>query len=432
MAREIRIIGTKATAVALALLCVGLWAASTQAGPKTKIEFWTYYTAGDGKVMASVVDAFNKQSPDVEVVFRVPGWGAELTTKIATAMVAGKPPALLALHDWEVAAFRDKLYTLSDAQLAELGIRKDDFYATPWSLGVINGQRYGIAESTGTVNLYYNRDMFTAAGLDPNKPPTNQQEFVNAAVKLTKDLSGDGKTMQWGYCPRTRSHPDFHTWVWQNGGAYLTPDGKKAAFNTPEVEQALQFGRDLVFKYKVCPPDPGRGTAPQDEFYAGRVAMHINGPWEVSKMLEYNTQKGTHFDTAKIPWLFPKVKVIYGSNHVWVYPIRRPEDRAQFQAALKFTAWFFKDGSKLWFPAYGTISKPIEAWAKQQRDPRITPLLLWAEQQQYIRFLPAVEGMRQVEDILFDEFGKAIWRNDIPIKDILNETEKRVNTVLAK
>jgi hypothetical protein len=160
--------------------------------------------------------------------------------------------------------------------------------------------------------------------------------------------------------------------------------------------------------------------------------MHINGPWEVSKMLQHNAEKGTRFDVARYPWLFTKVKSIYGSNHVWVYPVRKSEDKEQFQAALKFTAWFFKEGNKLWFPAYGTISKPIEAWAKQQRDPKITTLLLWTEQQKYIRFLPPVEAGRELEDILFDEFPKAIWRNDIPIKEVLSIAEKRVNAALAK
>ncbi len=432
MTRMIHAKGMKLSLLVLVVLLIGVGGISTQAAAKTKFEFWTYYTGPDGKVMASVVEAFNKQHPDIEVVFRVPGWGAELTTKVATAMVAGNPPALLALHDWEVLAFKGKIHVLTDQMLADLGIKKEDFYETPWNLGVFDGERLGIAESTGTLNLYYNRDMFKAAGLDPDKTPMTRDEFVEVAMKLTRDLDGDGKIDQWGFCPRTRSHPQYHTWIWQNGGDYLTPDWKKAAFNTPEVEEALQFGRDLIFKYKVCPPDPGRGAAPQDEFYAGRLAMHINGPWEVSKMLQYNEQRGTNFDVAKHPWFFTKQKVIYGSNHVWVYPIRKTDDEAQFQAALKFTAWFFKEGNKLWFPAYGTISKSIEAWARQQEDPKITKLLLWAEQQQYIRFPPAAEQMRQIEDILFDEFSKAIWRNDIPIKEILNETEKRVNAVLAQ
>ncbi len=414
----------------LSVACAATFVPGARADSKIKIEFWTYYSGPDGKVMASVVDAFNKQSPDVEVVFRVPGWGAEITTKIAMAMMSGSPPALLALHDWEIPAFKDKVHVITDQQLAKIELNKEEFYDTPWNLGILDGQRYGIAESTGTVNLYYNRDMFKAAGLDPNKPLTNREEFVDAAVKLTRDLDGGGKV--WGFCPRTGPHPDFHTWVWQNGGHYLTPDRKKAAFNSPEVEEALQFGRDLIFKYKVCAADPGRGSNPQDEFYAGRQAMHINGPWEVSKMLEYNTQKGTHFGVMKEPWFFTKSKSVYGSNHIWVYPVRRSEDKAQFEAAMKFTKWFFKDGAKLWFRAYGTTSKPIEAWARQQEDPQITQLLLWAEQQQYIRFLPEVTGMRQAEDILFDEFPKAIWTNDTPIKEVLKSAEQRVNAVLAK
>ncbi len=432
MARNVRVMGKKAAIVALCLLCVGMWGATAEAAKKTKIEFWTYYGGPDGKVMAAVVEEYNRQNPDVEVMFRVPGWGAELTTKVATSMVAGKPPALLALHDWEILAFKGKLHVLPDELLAELGIKKEDFYETPWNLGVFDGERLGIAESTGTLNLYYNRDMFKAAGLDPDKPPTNREEFVEVAKKLTRDLNGDGKIEQWGFCPRTGPHPQFHSWIWQNGGSYLTPDRQKAAFNTTAVEEALQFGRDLIFTHRVCPPDPGRGRAPQDEFYAGRLAMHINGPWEVSKMLQHNAQKGTNFDVAKNPWIFTKVKNIYGSNHVWVYPMRRYEDQDQFLAALKFTSWFFKEGNKLWFPAYGTISKSIEAWAKQQEDPKITKLLLWADQQQYIRFPPPEEEMRQIEDILFDEFPKAIWRNDIPIKKVLNGAEKRVNAALAR
>ena len=93
--------------------------------------------------------------------------------------------------------------------------------------------------------LYYRKDLFRAAGLDPNRPPTNWEEFYDTAKALTNQDKG-----QWGFVFEQGS--ESYYWInflWQAGGDISAKDsaGKElAAFNTPEGVTALQFYRKLL------------------------------------------------------------------------------------------------------------------------------------------------------------------------------------------
>ena len=63
----------------------------------------------------------------------------------------------------------------------------------------IGSRSYAVPDEFTTLALYYNKEMFTNAGLNPNKLPESWQEFIEYAKKLTKDLDADGKPEQYGF-----------------------------------------------------------------------------------------------------------------------------------------------------------------------------------------------------------------------------------------
>ena len=80
------------------------------------------------------------------------------------------------------------------------------FYPTLIRIGTCDGWLYGVPAFGGGYRLYYNTELFKAAGLDPNKPPTNWGELLDCSKKLSKK-DASGNTVQWGYGVHGQSIP---------------------------------------------------------------------------------------------------------------------------------------------------------------------------------------------------------------------------------
>jgi ABC-type glycerol-3-phosphate transport system substrate-binding protein len=119
-------------------------------------------------------------------------------------------------------------------------------------------------------NLYYNKDLFEQAGLDPEMPPRTWEEYRALAKKLTRDLDGDGKMDQWGLASQI-TVTMFENLLVQNGGSLLNDDETAAAFDSPEGVEALEFMADLLVRDGTALLS--QGWEYQNEFLAGKVAM---------------------------------------------------------------------------------------------------------------------------------------------------------------
>jgi len=149
--------------------------------------------------------------------------------------------------------------------------------------GKIYGVPFGGLGGAYVMTLFYNKDLFTKAGIvDENgepKPPQTWEEFVEVAQKLTDrkkgvagfGILGDSQASGW----------HFLNWVWQAGGEFEKKvNGKwKAVFDSPEAIRALQFIKDLRWKYDVLQKDVTANNDDLFELYVSeRIAMAIFTP----------------------------------------------------------------------------------------------------------------------------------------------------------
>ena len=133
----------------------------------------------------------------------------------------------------------------------------------------VDGQLYAVPANLATLVLYYNKDMFTAAGI--SAPPTTQDEFIADAKKLTANGV---------YGLSLADHSTIQMWPilqWMNGGDII--DDKGCGVNAGDKSvQALQTWAQLVAQDKISPV--GQTGADADTlFSAKKAAMEINGPW---------------------------------------------------------------------------------------------------------------------------------------------------------
>ena len=248
-------------------------------GPKApkKLTWWTLQQSAMDIQTAqqNAVKDFEKQFNATVEVTSFPY--VELRDKMLTAVAGGQGPDLLLLDQIWVAQYAAAKYVIPITdKMQGSGIKAADYFPGAWGAGSYLGQIYAIPFDVGVWALmYYNKDMFKKAGLDPEKPPVTWDEFLTVGKKLTHG-NQYGTAVWLGTGDALQCMTDAFTF--SGGGKIISDDGKKALFNSPAGVAALNF-------WKACAAISPPGTVGRDEeqsfklFTSGQVGMFFYGEW---------------------------------------------------------------------------------------------------------------------------------------------------------
>ncbi len=326
-----RMIGMIGPLLALALL-------AEPAAAATKIEFF-FPVPVEGKLareMTNIAKRFNAEQSEIEVVAVYTGNYDETKIKAQAAMQAGKPPAVALVSANFVLEFKlnDQIAPL-DPFLAAEGQTKDAFLADFWPAlranATVDGKLYAVPYQNSTPLLYYNADLFKAAGLDPEKPPQNWAQLIDYATKLTKKDSE-----RWGLM--MPSEYDYLGWLisaftMANGGAYYNPSyGGEVYYDQPSTLGAVRFWDDAVHKYRFMPEGVTDQKAVSSSFFAGNAAMVILSTGTLSFVRE---NAKFNYKVGFVPGNLRNAVPIGGGSLVTFKGL--PED--QRKAAWTFIKW---------------------------------------------------------------------------------------------
>jgi multiple sugar transport system substrate-binding protein len=305
---------------------------------KFTLDFYFGMTGPDGAYIKFVVDEFMKANPDVKIVPTPYAW-ATLWTKLDAAYAAGKPPQLVAFHIQEVNPYYNKgmLQDIS-AELNKLGLDKADFYPNLLESGQVKGGQYAVPIDVHPMAMFYNVDLFKAAGLNPDKPPTTMQETVNYGKKMTK--SGG----QWGLGLEQKTDVLFYVFMsyfFQFDGKLISDDNKKATFDGPAARSALAALHDFVWKHKVTPR--GQEDASGD-FRKKVIGMFSSGPWNNALEGGLPSVAGLNYRTAPVPQLGPTPAVWMSSHQLTVI---KQKNKKLVEPSARFIK-FFSDHNDVW------------------------------------------------------------------------------------
>jgi multiple sugar transport system substrate-binding protein len=237
------------------------------------ITFYNYNlaTASAGAdATREMIAKFEEENPLITVeTVGVPS--NEIITRLQADMAAGLQPDVAQL------VFRDLIYLSTDlgaqpledmagaAGYAEL---INGLIPRGVDLGKVDGKTYGLAYTFSTPILYYNADLFRAAGLDPENPPKTWAEVKTAAEAIVEKTDADG------FFPGAYGPADG-TFVYQgilmsNGGNVR--DGNTLTFANEEGIEAVQMLRDMVDSGAHARLDPAN---PHEAFAAGNLGMYL-------------------------------------------------------------------------------------------------------------------------------------------------------------
>ncbi len=270
---------------ALAILVLGLAACAPAATPTpSSVTLTFYYPVAVPGPITQIIDGyiakFQQQNPGIKVNAVLSGGYPDTLTKIQTTIKGGgTPPDVAVMLSTDLYSLVDSnaIQPLDDYVKAAGGDSfTSDFYPAFLANSNYQGHIWSLPFQRSTPVLYYNKDMFKAAGLDPSKGPANFQEMVADAQKLTKP---DGST--WGLEISSDGIPYwlFQSFVIGNGVNVVGSAANKVTFNSPQTIQALQDFSDLSGKYKVMPTGILQWANMPNDFVNGKAAMiwHSSG-----------------------------------------------------------------------------------------------------------------------------------------------------------
>lgn len=322
-----------------AMAAASVLSVTTAVWAQNPIEVQFYYPVAVGGPITKTIDGyaaeFNKAYPQYKIVPIYAGTYQETIVKALTAHKSGKAPATSVLLSTD-------MFTLIDedaiAPIDDFIKTEEDkawlkgFYPAFMANSQTGGKTWGVPFQRSTVVMYYNKDAFKEAGLDPNKAPQNWAELKEAAHKLTKK-DANGNVMQYGIqIPST----GFAYWMLQT---FTTPNdvllaneaGTQVTLDNPKVIEALEYWVNLA-KEGVHPKGVVEwGTTPKD-FMEKKAAIIVTTTGNLT-----NIKNNAKFDfgVAQIAGNIRKGSPTGGGN----FYIFKNAPKEQQEAAFKFAQW---------------------------------------------------------------------------------------------
>ena len=400
------------------------------AAEPVRLSFWYPVDLGGGlaKVVDGLVADFDKTHPDVQVTATYTGNYDVTLQKIQAAKLAGTLPDVAVTEISSVPV----LGALGAAQPLDgliAGEGGEKFLSRFWPSMLLNcvaaGKTYGIPFQRSTPVMYYSKDAFREAGLDPEKPPLTWDELVQAGLKLTK-RDGD-RVSRWGVeLPLEAFNWFYYALVYANGGESLSADGTKVLWDQPKPLEALRFWHDLVNKHRITPAYTPWNDGPQ-EFVAGKAAIIWHSTGSQAFMREH----------VKFQWGLGRIPkhVQFGPPSGGGNMMLYATDPARQKAAWTFMTWMsdVKQAAR-WSIASGYLATNVASWdlPEMQTLVREHPeVLVTKAQLPDAKAEPAAAKYAPARDIL-NALIKDVLANKVPLEAGAREAVATANAAMAK
>ncbi len=332
--RRITTVLVAASVAALALS--GCSAPATNDGP-VQLTLWTGFTGGDRGAYEALIETFNDTHEDIQVTMEVQPWDT-ISQTLPSAWATGQGPDL-ATPNFDPNVMANYLDAGSVLELDAVGdgetqINTDKLFPAAIDAFTVDGKLYAVPANVATLQLYYNKALFEAAGLDA--PPANVDEFREYAKKLT----GNGV-----YGLSLADHETIQMWPilqWLDGGDIVGDDGCSVLDSDADIESLTTWSQLVL---DGVAPVGLTGAESDALFSAGQAAMQLNGPWAAPGY----TDAGIDLGIAPVPTGVDG-DVTLGST----VPLAISAKTAHPAEAQEFLAWWTgKDAQKQFALASG-------------------------------------------------------------------------------
>jgi multiple sugar transport system substrate-binding protein len=363
-----------------------------------------------------IVEAFKAEHPDIQVNIEVVPWES-YWEKIQTAAAGGELYDVFWMNgpNFPVYASKGVLTDLKDL-IAKDSIDTSVYPQAMLDLYTLNGDVYGLPKDFDTIGLYYNKDMFDAAGVAYPNADWTWDDFSKAATALTKDGN-------WGFASTLEDQPGYWNWIYANDGQIIAEDGSKVLLDSPADCDTMKFLYGFVERGESPDGATLSSIDPSTQLFpGGRVAMITSGSWMARTYADAEPNIGV----APIPMGKKHATIIHGLSNVMWSGTEHPAEAWEF---LKFlgseTAATILAQSGTVIPAYQGMQ---QAWVEAIPE---MDLQVFIDAIDYaVPYPTAAKGM-EWNDKVNAAFTEA-WNSNITIDDACKMAAEEANAVLSQ
>ncbi len=357
---------------------------TTAGGETEKVEL-TYSFWGSEEEAANtqeVLDIFNASQDRIHVTAVAIPWETYME-KLNTMATGGNLPDCGLMTEAGVLQFAE-MGLLSDVSSMYADAAEKPLASATYTY---QGKEIAYASANNSLVMYYNKDMFDAAGLP--YPPANAadawtwEEFVDVAKKLTLDANGNNAAspdfdpnniVQYG-CMIENLTWQLEVWCRSNGSGFYNDDGTEVTINEKAATDAIQAIADLYLVHHVAPLSTGlTDDGVQRSLIAKTCAMTTNGAWNIGTCLSAAREEGLNYGIAVLPYMKEKVTISTGGPNVVFSQTEHPEE------AMEFIKWYSSEENSwdnliaagIWMPTtsgYYNDEALTEKWLKNPAYP---------------------------------------------------------------
>ncbi|HEX3400136.1 MAG TPA: sn-glycerol-3-phosphate ABC transporter substrate-binding protein UgpB [Acetobacteraceae bacterium] len=351
MKRRTLLAGTAALAAAPAI---------GRAAEKTKIVWWHAMTAALGEQVNHIAETFNASQDAVELQAIYKGGYADVLTATIAASRAGQAPHLVQIFEvgtgTMLAAGKAVKQTWELAQDTGATIDPNTYIASVRGYySLPDGRMASMPFNSSTAVMWYSKDAFRKAGLDPDKPPATWPEVIQAAQAIkAKDAAEIPMTSSWLSWIQLEQYSALHDIPFASkADGFEGLDAQLEISSKPHVkhmERLLEMAKDGTFKYT------GRDNQPDQLLVSGKAGIHFN-----SSGMRGDLVKSAKFDwgEAYLPYdpdlIKSPLNSIIGGASLWTMtaPGRTP---AEYKAVATFLQFIGKpDNDAYWHQHTGYV-----------------------------------------------------------------------------
>ncbi|BFH62276.1 ABC transporter substrate-binding protein [Paenibacillus azoreducens] len=393
-----------------------------------KVVWWHSMSGNVGKAAQQLVDEFNAEHKDIVVQAEYQGTYDESLNKLKASLGADSGPSLIQVYEIGSRFMIDSKAITPMQQF----IDADHYDTSSLEPNILNyytfdGKLYSMPFNTSNPILYYNKDAFKAAGLDPEKPPATYEEVAEAAKKLTKSGQAGGSLAIYGW---------FMEQLFANQGAELVDNGNGRTKPATSSLLASDAGVKTLDWWKKMIDDKsmlnlGRKTDDTSKaFAAGQIAMTLDSTASLRNIVQ-SAEGKFEVGTGFLPKADATVKggVIVGGASNWILN-NRPE--AEQKAAWEFIKFLAEPKSQAeWHINTGYFPITQKAYDEQMVKDNMS---------KYPQFQTAVDQLHQTTPSLATQgavmgvFPEARQLTETAIEEVLNnkKTSKQALDDAAK
>lgn len=405
---------------------------ATASGDKTTLTVWHTWGAGPGlDAMQAIVDKYNETNDknihvDLGFVANQASGNTQTMDKLMAAIAAGSPPDVALLDNFQVAgwAAQEALTPLDDL-MAGVDLSLDGVYEWAAEGSTYKGATYSIPYNGDSRALFYNKDMFEAAGLDPDSPPTTIDELTEMAEKLT--IRDGANYKQAGFVPWLFAGKPVYCWGWNFGGSFYDADSNTLTVNDPNNIAALQW--EVDYAEKMGGADfvnfaSGLGTGAEDPFVTGQIAMAVRGNFDIANIATYNPN--LNYGITPIP----SKEAGQSKNMIGGWGWTIPKGAKNPEASIDFLKYTISEEAQTIMSSQSSSLSPVKSVdeAVFANDEKMQVFL---QELEHGQIRPPVPVGQELWDNLNTALDSALHGEDTP-ENLLNEINTNINAELQK